>query len=200
MKAKGSSASGKQFPIAPIGSVPARMVWLVDTGEQFNQTFDKWSYKVMVGFELPTKLISEGDYEGKPFLLTKEMTNSMHPKAALRGFTEGWIGELSDEQADGFDLSKLLGQACLLSVIHKQVGDKTYANIGGVIPLPDGMECPPQVTESLKLDLDSFNAEVYDRLPDWIKKKVADSRDFAKSTRGDASTGEVPKGDDPPPF
>ena len=77
------------------------------------------------------------------------------------------MGDLSDEQADSFDLSKLVGQACLLNVIHKKVGDKTYANLGGVMALPDGMECPSQITETVEFDLDSFDAEVYDGLADW---------------------------------
>ena len=195
MKAKGSSTGGgKEFEICPAGSFPARLVKLVDLGEQYNEKFEKWNYQVTLTWELPTKLLTEGDFAGKPFLISRTVTNSMHPKATLRGIIGGWIGSLTDAQADDFDLSKLIGQACMLSVVHVAVGDKTYANIGGVIALPDGMDCPPQITDTVEFDLDSFSAEVYDGLPDWQKEKIGKSKNFAKSTGQEAE----PTGEDAP--
>ena len=197
MKAKKSNTSGGggDFEIAPAGSFPARLVKLVDLGEQYNEKFEKDNYQITLTWELPTKLLTKGDFEGKPFLISRTVTNSMHPKSTLRGLINGWLGGLTDKQADDFDLDKLVGQTGLMSVVHAEVGDKTYANVGGIMALPDGMDCPEQVTESVIFWLDNFNAEVYDSLPDWQKEKIQKSNNFAKSTGGG-----VPTDTDAPPF
>lgn len=196
MKAKGSS-TGADFKkeLCPAGSFPARLVKVIDMGEQYNEKFEKLNYQVALSWELPTQLLTEGDYAGKPFLISRTVTNSMHPKATLRGLIGGWMGNLSDKEAGDFDLFKLVGQPCMLSVVHAQVADKTYANIGGVMKLPDGLSCPEQVTDSVQFDLDSFNAEVYDSLPEWQREKISGAKNFAKSTEGG-----VPTDTDEPPF
>jgi hypothetical protein len=42
---------------------------------------------------------------------------------------------------DGLDIEDdFVGKTCQIQVIHNRVGEKTYANIGAIIPAPPGTE------------------------------------------------------------
>lgn len=73
----------------------------------------------------------------KPFNL------SLGQKTNLRAFLLQWRGFdlTADEQRIGFNVEEMVGQNALLQVIHTTVGERTYANIGGIMPLMDGI--PP---------------------------------------------------------
>src|SRR5258708_7785057 len=64
-------------------------------------------------------------------------------KGHLRPFVEGFIGtKLHDDEAYNFNLEELLGDVCLLNVVHTEKDGNTYANIQGASPLPKGMTAP----------------------------------------------------------
>jgi hypothetical protein len=50
----------------------------------------------------------------------------------------------------------LLGEACLLNVVHTEKGGNTYANIQGASPLPKGMTAPELVDETRSLDINTI--------------------------------------------
>jgi hypothetical protein len=86
-----------------------------------NQLFIRW--------EVPAERV---DYEkdGKkmegPIVIGKTYTASMSEKANLRKDLESWRGEsFSDESAEVFDVSTILGKGCMLSVVETTKGDKT---------------------------------------------------------------------------
>ncbi len=121
----------------PAGTHQAVLVAIIDLGTQMEdyQGEQKKARKVFLAWELVQERAA-----GMPHghVIGKQYTLSYHQKAALRGLIKGWRGK---DLADGeeFDLAKLKGKSCLVNVTHSTSGERTYANLGGVSPLPKGM-------------------------------------------------------------
>ncbi len=62
---------------------------------------------------------------------------------------------------EGFDIEKLVGKNCLINIVHNTKGDKTYANISGVMALPKGTE--------------QMIPENKNEPPAWIQNKQAEA-------------------------
>lgn len=72
---------------------------------------------------------------------------SFHPESSLRRFLEAWRGrKFSHEEAQGFDIEKLIGVNALVQIGHNETERKTYANIVAVMALPKAMQ-PTQPPE-----------------------------------------------------
>jgi hypothetical protein len=138
--------------------------------------------KVRIGWELPEERRVFNEEKGEqPFVISKEFTLSMHEKATLRKILESWRGKgFSEDEAKGFDITKLLGVPCMLNIIHKQGkdGTKTYEEITSVVPLPKSMKCPPQENTNFCLSYDRFDQTLFEKLPDFIKDKMKSSIEY----------------------
>jgi hypothetical protein len=134
--------------------------------------------KIRLSFELcnERKEFKEGEGE-KPFSISREFTYSFGSKAALRTFVEGLTGTkiLDDEWPD---IEGMLGEACLLNVVHTEKDGNTYANIQGASPLPKGMNAPELFNEPRLVDINSSPWEVIDSLPEFITKKMYASEEI----------------------
>jgi hypothetical protein len=197
-----ATSDGKNFEPIPAGTYAARCYQMVHIGtvvENYMGT-DKEMNKARIYWELPTetKAFKEGE-EAKPYSVSKEFTLSMHEKSNLRKFLEGWRGKgFSEEEAKKFDITKLLGVSCLLSIVHKTSKDgKVYANISSVSTLPKGMVCPPLVSEVFEFTYTPFSQEKFDKLPDWLKDKIKLSKEYREleepnhqETKSDTSTDD----------
>lgn len=132
------------------------------------------SFKVMLMFEVPGETVN---MDGKPMPMTiqKEFTLSLSEKSNLRRDLQSWRGrELTAKELEGFAVETVCGVPCMLSVIHKVTAQKkTYASISSISALPKGVQCPAQVHKSIKYEIEQGGDEVYNSLPDWIRKKIA---------------------------
>jgi len=129
----------QQFIPAPAGVHVAVCVDEIDLGivaRQFGGNESRKTQMVRLVWQ-----IAEEMKDGKPYLVKKDYTASLHEKASLRKDLEGWRGRAftSDELA-GFDLENVVGAACMLNIIHRQ-GNKggTFANIQAIMPLAKAM-------------------------------------------------------------
>jgi hypothetical protein len=87
---------------------------------------------------------------------------------------------LDDESPD---LEALLGEACLLNVVHTSKEGVTYANIQGAWPLPRGMEAPAIVNKTRSLDINSIPFVELDLLQEFIQKKMKSSEEYGLRVR-----------------
>ena len=153
-----SEGSRKEFHLLPADTYQAVCNDVHDIGFQktvFNNE-EKIQHKIVVQWEV-SELIPNGEYEGKRFVISKRYTLSLHKKATLRAHLEAWRGKVfTDDELKGFDIEKLVGVNCMLSVIHNQSGENTYANVGSVSKLMKGLT--PMIPENER------------KIPDWIKK------------------------------
>lgn len=165
---------GGDFKRAPAGSHVAVCNMVADCGLQ--PGFEgKPQRKIYVRFEIPAERV-EYEKDGKtvegPLTIGSFYTASMNEKATLRKHLEGWRGKtFTDDEAAAFDVSKLLGQAAMLSVIEKDSGGKTYSNIAGMSRLPKGFPATAAENPLLYFDQDSGAAE-YEALPKWLREKI----------------------------
>ena len=110
MIVKGNSGS-VEFEQPPAGTHIARCVRLIDIGSQVNP-FREGSMRrqVVVAWELPEELMTEGENKGHPFMCSKFYTMSLHEKASLRQDLVNWRGrDFTEAELEGFDLRTILG-------------------------------------------------------------------------------------------
>jgi hypothetical protein len=192
--------SRKESTPVPKGNHIARLYQIIHIGtnsfEYMGET--KSSDKIRLTFELSNerKVFKEGD-EPKPFSVSREFGFSMYTKSKLRPFVESMIGApLFDKEADNFDFESLLGQKCLLNVVHEEKNGNVYANIAGASPLPKGMDALAQVNESKMIDVNTAAFEEIEALPSFIREKMQSSDEFKGRAR---ASGQHDRGPRQPP-
>lgn len=195
----------KKKAVAPIaaGTYIAICVGAVDLGTQYKKNFNKYALKSMLIWEIPSETV-EVDGEQKPRWLSKEYTSSLNDKSVLSKDLVSWRGkEFTQEEKeleDGFDISSMLGQSCMLSVTVKETDSGTYNRINSVMGLPTGMPQPTTESELIRFDLDEWNDKTFGNLPGWIQEKIKKSTEYQKD-HAPTDAVDVPKEkqDDPQP-
>ena len=173
-----------QRELIPAGNYIARCYQMIEIGTVKETILGKEKIvpKVRIGWELPTELKVFKDENGEqPCVISKEYTLSMAEKANLRIALKSWRGkDFTEDEAKSFDITKLLGVPCMINIIHKTSKDglKVYEEISGITPIPKGIECPPQYNKTLLLSYDSFDVEVFNKLPDFIRNKMTGSLEY----------------------
>ena len=133
--------AGATFTPCPAGSHIAVCCDVVDLGlieTNYKGQKPKKQHKIKIVWQTP-----EIRDDGKPFLVSKRYTNSLHEKAALRKDLEAWRGRsFTDEELQGFDVETVISVGCMLGVIHNASGGTIYANVSSLMKLPRGMTAP----------------------------------------------------------
>lgn len=170
------------------GNYVARCYKMVEIGtvEEEFLGVKKQMHKVRIGWELPTELKTFNPEKGEqPCVIDKEYTLSLADKANLRKDLQSWRGKaFSDEEAEAFDITKLLGVPCMLNIIHvqgKKDPTKTYQAIGSVSPMPKGLVCPPQINDTFVFDYENFDDEKFNSLPDFIKEQIVKTPEYKEA-------------------
>lgn len=188
--------SGKDFKPLPSGSHLARCMAVVSLGTQASPMYPS-SFKVMLMFEVPGETI-EIDGKPAPMVIQKEYTLSLSEKANLRHDLESWRGRtFTRQELDGFDVVKVLGQPCMLSVIHKTTAkNKIYGAISGISGIPKGVTAMPAWHKPVSYEIEQGNDAIYKALPEWIQKKIAQCEEWTAPAAG---TNEPDPGMNPDP-
>jgi hypothetical protein len=180
-----TNSGGSNYELIPAGTYLARCYSMVQIGtvEEEFQGLKKMVNKVRITWELPTELKVFNPEKGEqPQAISKEFTLSMHEKSSLRAFLTSWRGKgFSEEEAKAFDITKLLGVPCMLSIVHepgKKDPSKTYDKIASVSTLMKGVTMPDQINKSFEFTLEKFELEKFDLLPDFLKDKIRQSREY----------------------
>ena len=170
-------AKPKVPPVEP-GVYMAVCVGVIDLGEQYSEMFKNYSNKCMIVWELPGET-SEIDGEQKPRQLSKEFTIASSNKSNLRKFIESWNGKTySDEEFINIELFDQIGKPCQLNVVLNSTGE--YANVDNIMPIPRGFPAPTTETPPIKWDIEAWNDEVFNTLPEWIQEKIKKSTQYQK--------------------
>ena len=142
----------------------------------------KMSRKIRLTWELPEE-VREFDGEMKPMVVGKTFTASLFEQAKLRPIVVGMLGSLSEEEEAEFDIKSLLGRSCMLQVSHEEYNGRKYANVASCTQLPKSVQAPKQVNTSVYFDYATFDEGEYQKLPQWMKDKMAESQEM-KARRG----------------
>lgn len=188
----------KTYEQVPKGVHIARCYSIVDLGHQTVewQGTVKVLPKVRITWEL-----NEMMADGRPFVISKEYTASIGAKATLRKDLDAWRGrDFTEQELSNFSLENVLGAPCQISVSHTSKGDKTYANVDAIIPLAKGMVAPELVNEKIKFDISSFDRDVFEKLPEFIRKKILLSKELEEGDIPESKKEENEPTDDSVPF
>lgn len=154
------------------GVYPARVVQIIDLGRQQKYNYKtgeqelwddgnpKISPEVRITFELPTEFVN--DDPSKPRWMGKDYTVSTHQMAALTKLLQATDPTIKS-------LDKLIGLPLMVEVGMTSGGKNKVA---GVSKLMKGMEVPELINPPVIFDVSSFDQEVYETLPPFVRDKI----------------------------
>lgn len=212
--AKDSGGNG-DFKRVPAGNYVARCYSLIDLGTQLTsgQFGEKLQHKIKISFEIldsdeaGNPLTVSYDGADMPMTISKSYTVSLHEKASLRRDLASWRGrDFTDEEAAGFDISKLIGAYCMVNATTSENNGKTYTNIAGITPLPGALKNnkPAPVHANVLFDLDRPDMKVFATFHEKLQEAIKRSPEWARATgqqqAAPESSGGGPAFDDDIPF
>lgn len=170
-----AGSGGGDFKSVPPGSHIAICNIVADMGLQpGSKIYPDPKHKVYIRFEVPAERVEyerDGTKINGPIVIGQAFTASMHEKATLRKYLEGWRGrKFSDDEAEKFDVSAILGKPCMLNVIENVVEGKIYSNINSISPLPKGVPAP--MAENDLVYYAEEDTSKFGLLPEWLKEKI----------------------------
>ena len=186
-----TDSGGGNFKRVPAGVFIGRCFSLIDLGTQLStgQFGEKLQHKIRIGWELfgedenGEQLTVEVDGKTMPMTISKSYTVSLHEKAGLRKDLAAWRGkDFTDEEARGFDVSKLIGAYCMVNVTTSETNGKTYSNVAGLTPLPGALKNakPAAVHEHVLFDLDSPDMAVFASFHEKLQEAIKRSPEWAR--------------------
>lgn len=186
------------IPPVPGGTYMAVCIYSLGIGEQLCKYKDSTRYnnQVMIGFELIGQTV-EIDGKPEPRVLGRTFNIAKSQNSGLRKFLGSWMGKaLTDDEYMGFDTNRLLGKPAMLSVVLNDTGE--YANIDGIMQIPEGMPEPKATIAPYWFDMDDgFDQTAFEKLPEWAQEKIKKSTEWQKlyapqkEVKIDQGTGEV---------
>jgi hypothetical protein len=189
---------GGDFEQPPIGTHVARSIGLIDIGTQQSEYQGQKTFRrqIIIKWELCNEMMTKGEYEGKPFVVSKFYTASLSEKSNLRKDLVNWRGrEFTADELAGFAAKNILDKGCMLQITEKEGKHR----VTGVMAIPKGTTVSPAVNpiEYFSLEPDEFDMEKFNQFSEKMQNMIAASPEF-KTAIG--APVETQKEDDGIPF
>lgn len=171
----------KEFEKVKAGIYDAVCYMVCDLGTQV-AGFDDESKeikrrRVRIGFELVDNLMADG----RPFVVSKEFTASLHEKSQLTKTLVSWRGRsFTQEELGGFNLKKLINVPCqvqIVEIMNNKTG-KEYAVIQNILPKNKHFQFSKLHNEFVHFWLDTFDAEIFSKLYPFLQEKIKTSPEY----------------------
>jgi len=165
-----------EFPKVPTGVHNARCVRVIDLGTQRNDYGGNITYKrqVLIIWEVPDQTAND-----VPMTISKFYTLSLHEKSNLGMDLTSWRGRpFTEQEKQGFDITKLIGIPCQINVMHNDSGKE---KISSVMPLGKDTKIHEQHHESISFSIDDFQKgqrEQFNKLSEGIRKMILRSKEL----------------------
>jgi hypothetical protein len=191
----------KSDPV-PAGTHHAVCYGIIAVGTQPSEKFTP-RQKIVVCFEIPAERITIKDQD-LPRGISKRYTLSLNEKSSLRKDLQSWRGKpFTQEELNGFDVSKVIGSNCLISVLHSDRAGAVYADISGISALPRQMasvrpENQPlyfNLIEAIDLAKKTGNTDVNwpSELPAWVQKICSQADEYLAFRGGESADSPAAK-------
>ena len=191
----------KSDPV-PAGTHHAVCYGIIAVGTQPSEKFTP-RQKIVVCFEIPSERITIKDQD-LPRGISKRNTLSLNEKSSLRKDLQSWRGKpFTQEELNGFDVSKVIGSNCLISVLHSDRAGAIYADISGISALPRQMasvrpENQPlyfNLIEAIDLAKKTGNTDVNwpSELPAWVQKICSQADEYLAFRGGESADSPAAK-------
>ena len=166
-----TASKGEEYPKAPAGTHLGICYMVLDLGIQKTNFEGKEgvSHKCFIGWELPDEKMDDD----RPFVISKEYSVSLSPKANLYNDLVSWRGKaFTPQELEGFDIFTVLGAPAMVTVIHKENNKgEMKARLGSVAKKMKGMEAPPPYNPLVKFSFED-GGSIPEDIYDWLKKKI----------------------------
>ena len=125
------------FVPAPEGLHSAVCVDVVDLGQQETPWGER--HKVLLAWEIANLM-----EDGRPFIVRKRYTASLHEKSNLNKDLRAWRGQaFTPQDLAGFDIERVLGIPCQVLIQHTEKDGSVYANVTAVMRAAPGQKLAP---------------------------------------------------------
>lgn len=196
----------KIIPLPKAQTTVARCTTVIDVGT-VPETYmgeSKILRKIYIGWELPTLLAVFNEEVGEqPFRLGVEITFSTDDRSNFSKLVANWRNRpLTPDEKKTFDPIIMVNKPAMISFIHapkskykgtvieKATNENSVLKFNGIMPLPEGMKCPPMITHKLVWDWDliaegveKFDEEVFAKIPKFIQEKMRLSDEYRKYSK-----------------
>ena len=172
--------------------------------------------QLKIQWELPdirTTFEEDGNKVSKPKLIGNTYTFSLYEGANLFKHLTSWAGSVNED----FEFESLLGQNCMLSVVHKKskVSGNIYARVAGVMQMPAGMPTSEPENPTVYYSIEEHGRNLPEPLAKenmkWLAELIMKAKEFQNGIPepdpsivenpdycGEDGTGEPPPEDDIP--
>ena len=165
-----------EYPKVPTGVHNARCVRVIDLGTQRNDYGGNITFKrqVLIIWEVPDQMSND-----QPMTISKFYTLSLHEKSNLGMDLTSWRGRpFTEQEKEGFDITKLIGVPCQINVMHNDSGKE---KVSSVMPLGKDTNIHEQYHESISFSIDDFQKgqrEQFNKLSEGIRKMILRSKEL----------------------
>mgnify|MGYP003606020818 CR=1 FL=1 len=172
------------------GVYPARLVQIIDLGLQAQRPFqgkDKPpAQEIMLTYELVDEFMKDEDgnpVENKPRWVSETLPfYGLHADKAKS--TQRYLALDPKGDYDG-DFTKAIESPCNVTIVNNAGKDgKVYDNVAHIAAMrpKDAIACPELVNPSKVFDCDNPDMDVFNKLPEWIQKKIKENLNYEGST------------------
>lgn len=166
----------KEFSLPPAGSHHVNIIRIIDLGTQ-HETYKgkpKTNPKILIVFEYMKKFREDGKNEA----ISQEYSAVLGEKANFQKAFKTLKAELFTSKE--FDISPLLGVACLINVEHSiSQNGKEYAKVASVAPPIEDVPLVAPVSVPKIFDLSEPDWELFAEFSDFLKDKIRKSPEYA---------------------
>jgi hypothetical protein len=171
-----NAKKGLDRQLAPVGNHISRCYQIVDLGTQDDPKWGNASHKLRFAWELCEELTDFGKGKKEPFSVSMTVNFFFGRNSNFAKVLEGWKGgTFSDKEMETFQLKNLVGKACMLNVVHATQGDRDYANVASVSPVPAKWldRVPPMVNKPLFFEVEMGpESREFLLLPEFLQKII----------------------------
>lgn len=158
----------------------ARLIQIIDWGSQIDKfSGDEGRAKVELVWELPQSLhVFNEDKGEQPLIVSRKYGNTLGRGSALKKDIESMLGHAIDKE---FEFDGLLGELCQINLSIENDGEYDNVVIQSLMPLGKDLSKKkfPEFNEQFVFDLDNFNQDLWDQLPEWKQKKIEATPEYA---------------------
>ena len=178
------------FKPVPPGMHLARCFKVIDLGTQRSEWLGEIKDRNMIMLQWEVHSEDEDGNplitpNGEPMAISKNYSNTLSPKSALRLHLSSWRGrDFTPVELKGFELKSLLGVWCMLTVKASLGKDgKEYTNVDSVNPVPAAVKAagfPMPFSKPEMFDMEKPDMEVFGRLNERLKAKIMSAPEWGR--------------------
>lgn len=176
--------TGSPRELLPTGNVQGVCYGVIELGHRDGRYGPK--HEACVLFEIPSLRYEDENKVDKPRGINNFYTISLHADSNMCKDLTSWRGKaFTDQEKEGFDITKLIGANCLLNIAHKQKQDNSMKDyVASITPLMEGMNKLTPENNLVNYSI-SDHGFVFDGVPDWAVKMIKTSYEYTGKTVGE---------------